>query len=51
MKQFSSNSNCDLDLGLIMLKHKLIPDVAIPKIYMKLYQNQSLLLQLWPFEL
>ena len=30
MKKFSSNSNCDLDLIPIMLKHKLIKDVAIP---------------------
>ena len=42
MKKFSSNSNCDLDLRSIMLKHKLIQDVAIPKIGMKLYQNQSI---------
>ena len=42
MKEFSSNSNCDLDFIPIMLKHKLIQDVAIPKICMKLYQNQSI---------
>ena len=42
MKKFSSNSNCDLDLIPIMLKHKLIKDVAIPKICMKLYQNQAI---------
>ena len=33
-KKFSSNSNFDLDLIPIMLKHKLIKDVAIPKICM-----------------
>ena len=33
MKKFSSNSNSDLDLSPIMLKHKLIQDVAIPKIF------------------
>ena len=42
MKKFSSNSNCDLDLIPIMLKHKLIKDVAIPKISMELYQNQAI---------
>ena len=42
MKKFSSYSNCDLGLSPIMLKHKIIQDVAIPKICMKLYQNQSI---------
>ena len=42
LKTFSSNSNGDLDLSPIMLKHKLIQDVAIPKLCMKLYQNQSI---------
>ena len=42
MKKVFSNSNCDLDLIPIMLKHKLIQDVAIPKISMKLYQNQAI---------
>ena len=41
-KKFSLNSNCDLDLIPIMLKHTLIQDVAIPKICMKLYQNQTI---------
>ena len=42
MNKFSSNSNCNLDLSHIMLKHKLIEDVAIPEICMKLYQNQTI---------
>ena len=42
MKKNSSNSNCDLDFSHTMLKHKLIQDVDIPKICMKLYQNQSI---------
>ena len=37
-----SNSNCDLDLSPIMLKHRLIQDVAISKICIKLYQHQSI---------
>ena len=37
-KKFSSN----LDFSPIMLEHKLIQDVAIPKICMKLFQNQSI---------
>ena len=41
-KKISSNSSCDIDLNSIMLKHKLIQEVAIPKICMKLYQNQSI---------
>ena len=36
MKNFSSNSNCDLDLIPIMLKHKLIKDVAIPMLILSL---------------
>ena len=32
----------DPDYRAIMLKHKLIKDVAIPKIFLKLYQNQSI---------
>ena len=36
MKKVFSNSNCDLDLIPIMLKHKVIKDVAIPKMCMKL---------------
>ena len=36
MKKFSSNSNCDLDLIPIMLKHKLINDVAIPMLSMSI---------------
>ena len=42
MKKFYYNSNCDLDLSPIVLKHKIIQDVAIPKICIKLYQNQSI---------
>ena len=42
MKKVSSNSNCELDLNPIMLKHKLIQDVARLNIYMKLYQNESI---------
>ena len=42
MKKNSSNNNCDLDLIPIMLKNKHIVDVAIPKICMKLYQNQAI---------
>ena len=41
-KKFSSNTNCDFDLIPIMLKHKLIQEVAIPKVCMKLYQNQAI---------
>ena len=36
MKKFSSNSNCDLDLIPIMLKHNLIKDVAIPMLGMNI---------------
>ena len=35
-KKFYSNSNCDLDLIPIMLKHKLIKDVAIPMLSMNI---------------
>ena len=42
MTKFSYNSNCDLDLTPKMLKHKLIKDIAILNICMKLYQNQSI---------
>ena len=42
MNKVSSNSSCDIDLSPIMLNNKLIQDVAIFKIYMKLYQNQSM---------
>ena len=42
MKKVFSNSNFDFALNTIMLKHKLIQHVAIPKICMKLYQNQSI---------
>ena len=42
MTKTSYNSNCDLDLSPIMLKHKLIQDIAILNICMKLYQNQSI---------
>ena len=41
-KSFSSNNSCDLDLFSIMLKHKPTQAVAIPKICMKLYQNQAI---------
>ena len=36
MKKFSSNSNCDLDLIPIMLKHKRNKDVAIPILSMNI---------------
>ena len=45
MKNVSFYSNGGLDLSPIMLKHKLFQDVAIPKICMKVYQNQSIKLQ------
>ena len=36
MKKVSSSSNCDHDLIPIMLKHKLIKDVAIPMLSMNI---------------
>ena len=36
MKKVFSNSNCDLDLIPIMLKHKLIKDVAITLLSMNI---------------
>ena len=36
LKKFSSNSNCDLDLIPIMLRHKLSKDVAIPMLSMNI---------------
>ena len=44
MTFFSYNSNCDhdTDLSPVMLKHKLIQDIAILNICMKLYQNQPI---------
>ena len=42
MKKISSSSSCCLDLSPIMLKHKFIKDVAIPKMCIELYQNQPI---------
>ena len=46
-KKFSSNSNCDLDLIPIMLKHKLIKDVAIPMLSMNIFLIGSCFRGLW----
>ena len=37
---FSKNSNCDLDLGLAMLKCNCLQNIVILNICVKLYQNQ-----------